>query len=769
MPFLAVRTRDLTWYCFLLLMCCPVMLSGQISLPVAPRQDDAVRIFQPDGHALIYYDGKGLGLMDNSGTRVCNAVYFGIYALGEGFYSVQDKEGGDYALLNAQGRQLTPYAYKTISPFSLGFARVSQVRTDESTGITAEKYAIIEGTGRLISGWYDQLSAIAGDGWWMGRNGSRWSKVNEQETLALQTGHRDLGAFSAGLAPAKNPENNWGYIDAEEKWVIIPIYRFADRFQGKFARVQVYNGQWGLIDRKGQWILAPEYDSVQLFNGGAYGIAVKDQQYRYLNFAGQFLNRIVYDSLGIFPGEGLALVKKDGQYQYLDLEGEKVYTADQGKDFGYGLAAVRKGDKWGFIDESGNEVIPPAYEAVSDFTDRYALVAQGGKTFLVDRQGKVVQEIQRGIAETVLTDKAVLYLLSGRFYLVDLLKNQSFQLPYDEVGDISSGRIAVRKGPYYGFADAYGKEVVAPENQVVSKATNGYYALQKTAGQAALVYDTTGKVSFTLGDGLYFIGPYAEGLAKVVDNQSRMGFVDTKGNLVVECRYKLLGDYKNGMAIFQAMNGRFGFLNAKGAEVIPATYSWVSDFDRSGHAACVKDELFGFINQQGTVVVPFQYTNVYSLSDGIAAVQKDGKVGYINMLQKTVIPFTFDEAYQHVEDKALVRMQSYWGYINPKGKVVIPWQYVQAQAFSEGLAWVKLGDKYGAINTAGQYIIPLKYDNATPFNNGYAVVQSGEKLGLITSFGQLKIDTVCEAISPVENHKVVISLPSKGYGIFPLK
>ncbi len=75
-----------------------------------------------------------------------------------------------------------------------------------------------------------------------------------------------------------------------------------------------------------------------------------------------------------------------------------------------GLARVKTNHKWGFIDTTGNVVIPPKYNEVTNFDGGVAKVRVGTKWGLVDNKGTVLRkptfdsigEFVNGVAKTLL-------------------------------------------------------------------------------------------------------------------------------------------------------------------------------------------------------------------------------------------------------------------------------------------------------------------------------------------------------------------------------
>lgn len=62
--------------------------------------------------------------------------------------------------------------------------------------------------------------------------------------------------------------------------------------------------------------------------------------------------------------------------------------------FSEGLAAVGQDGKWGYIDKTGNEVIPCVYDGTASFSEGLAWVRQDGKWGIISKEKilKVIKE-----------------------------------------------------------------------------------------------------------------------------------------------------------------------------------------------------------------------------------------------------------------------------------------------------------------------------------------------------------------------------------------
>ena len=165
-------------------------------------------------------------------------------------------------------------------------------------------------------------------------------------------------------------------------------------------------------------------------------------------------------------------------------------------------------------------------------------------------------------------------------------------------------------------------------------------------------------------------------------------------------------------------NGKVGYMNTKGKLVVPAVYDVMSDPDD-------------------------KYDETWSepVADGRILVSKGGKLGVIDTNNKTILPF--NNKYQTIESFSegmapVMSKSSKWGFIDKDGKEVIAPQYdgidgsfAGPYGFSEGLAGMKKGKNWGFITKTGTVAIPFTYDEIRPFSEGLAGVLKGSKWGFI--------------------------------------
>ena len=62
-----------------------------------------------------------------------------------------------------------------------------------------------------------------------------------------------IRSYSEGLAPVQTANGRWGYVDAQQRWIIQPRFDDAKEFQSGRAAVR-QNGKWGFINKRGEWL-----------------------------------------------------------------------------------------------------------------------------------------------------------------------------------------------------------------------------------------------------------------------------------------------------------------------------------------------------------------------------------------------------------------------------------------------------------------------------------------------------------------------------------
>jgi len=171
---------------------------------------------------------------------------------------------------------------------------------------------------------------------------------------------------SGGYAAAYNGKE-WAYFDAESKKYKFGGFKEASLMANGIAAVTEDGKEWHLIDSEGKKV-GGDWDEICLSSKGyacASGavIARKGSSYQLIGTDGERIGDASFSDARAFEGGGAAAVKKAGKWTFVKTDGTVLDLGpfDGAKSFSNGYAAAEKDGLWGFVDESGEFVVEPAF------------------------------------------------------------------------------------------------------------------------------------------------------------------------------------------------------------------------------------------------------------------------------------------------------------------------------------------------------------------------------------------------------------------------
>lgn len=376
------------------------------------------------------------------------------------------------------------------------------------------------------------------------------------------------------------------------------------------------------------------------------------------------------------------------------------------------LWPVQQGKKWGYIDRTGQVVIPCKFDSADQFSEGLAAVEIKEKIGYIDKTGKLVVPPRFDSG----------YPFSGGLALV--------VLRYFETGVIHMARL--------GYVDRVGKLVIRLKEPLDSKSLRILYQ--------------DGDLNCT------------EGMVRV-EQHVKVGFWDKTGQQVIPPRYEEADLFSEGLAAVKT-GDKYGYIDRSGKLVIPPQFSEAGPF-REGLAAVKIGDSYGYIDRSGKVVIPPQFSDASPFSEGLAQVSYDGdQGGYIDKSGKLVITGIESlGARRFSGGLAAVRGKNdKYGFIDKTGKFVAEPQFFRVGDFSEGLAAVELSDKrwpgnLAYINAKGEIVIKSMSTNRNSpsrvdwdlhnyrFCGGVALVSAGNEAD---EDAEVYINQEGKIISPVD-------------------
>lgn len=319
----------------------------------------------------------------------------------------------------------------------------------------------------------------------------------------------------------------------------------------------------------------------------------------------------------------------------------------------------------------------------------------------------------------------------------------------------SEGRASViNKDDKLGVIDKKGNVIIPFEyDYSVYHYTDGVMCCHKNAEDMRYYFDHDGKLLFTTKDGGN--DQFHDGFAcKYCSDDGKYYFIDKKGEPAFGGKkWEWAEPFSDGMALV-AEGGLWGFINTKGELVVPCKYESRAEENpesfHDGLAMVVVDpatERMGYIDKTGKRAFAKEFMTAFSFNEGMAGAYDNDQDcwGYIDKTGKMVI--TLDQGVSGRNFSEGLALVHHWGtpigYIDKTGKMVFQFEgepYKDAQPFHDGMARVWDGSHDGFIDTTGKLVIPCEYSCGEGFSEGLAPVMKGGKAGFIAKDGKSTFD-----------------------------
>lgn len=184
-------------------------------------------------------------------------------------------------------------------------------------------------------------------------------------------------------------EGKWGFVDRRGEWVIQPTWQRVTDFSEGRAVVAEVDGYWGVIDRSGEYVLEAYIPSAVYTT--VEGLRVSEpplEPYSEGCSAG----------VGQNPGALPFFVDREGNIHWADTHPAQLAELDvrQFGSFSEGKAwfkifAMGTDLEYGWIDASGNIVLPVEYAGAGEFVEGLAPAASEEDNWgYIDGQGELV-------------------------------------------------------------------------------------------------------------------------------------------------------------------------------------------------------------------------------------------------------------------------------------------------------------------------------------------------------------------------------------------
>lgn len=235
------------------------------------------------------------------------------------------------------------------------------------------------------------------------------------------------------------------------------------------------------------------------------------------------------------------------------------------------------------------------------------------------------------------------------------------------------------------------------ERYVVAKPFlfDNYAAVCREGDTHITIIDIKGREVASLPDSVADVGLFANGIAPfMIDNiVPRMGYIDYRGNVVIEPRYRFATNFICGVALVEELVGfkqQLTIVNPKGEVIYTFDHLW------RPLASEYSDGMLAVINPQGAIG--------FLDTQGRLAIEPSDRWRMCLPNNPFTIPYTFKDG------RAIFSDGFHYGLIDKKGNIVVPAQYINIYLGEGGLFVAENKEhNWGCIDKNGDIVIPFEH------------------------------------------------------------
>jgi hypothetical protein len=309
------------------------------------------------------------------------------------------------------------------------------------------------------------------------------------------------------LFPAKHDrEGMSGFIDMKGKMQIPPYFDEVGEFYEGLAPVKL-GDNWGYIDKKGKVVISAVFQKAFPFTSGVARVIYKDSLF-FVNLGGGRFT-VPLAEHGDFS-DGLLIIKQNGKFGYANTSGKIIIQAvyEEAVPFSNQTAYGRIGETWYFFNTTGRILFKTNNRPFGHFSDGLIQVVSGNQYGFMDKSGNLIIPISLpflNLSGNYFSEsRAVFQEISGsqpiKTGCID--KSGRVVIPplYESIGPFKNG-LAVFKDENYGYLDKTGKIVYPAAYHYAYGFSEGFaIAVRKTDNENYQyeLLDTRGQIIKTL-------------------------------------------------------------------------------------------------------------------------------------------------------------------------------------------------------------------------------------------------------------------------------
>ena len=450
-------------------------------------------------------------------------------------------------------------------------------------------------------------------------------------------------------------------FEAEDDYIGLSPFSFNDC--GSFCYPKLK--KFGLLNKKEEFVLPAVYDYIcnPIDINGAKCFIVKKESKSYLvNESGEILcdyGEVIFKNTSNpidINGAKCFIVKKESKSYLVNESGEILCDYGEVNFINTKFAHDKNGTLFYRKDKEIKEAFPASVEYEKfknvDLSKGLFALIKGDKMAFADAfNGKILTDfIFDSYYDYNESEGLICTRIDDKFGTINLKGEIVHQFKFSDSLDFKDGLA-------WAYDDADGKFIVDSQGHSLFPASDfdtvgwrGFFEVANEDREVALV-SKEGKLLTPFQ--YVSIQDFSEGLAVALTKDYKFVYLDESGHVALKLddNIKDADNFKNGLAIVRNQNKKYGFINKRGELVIDFLYDNAEIFDSNGYAVIGENERYGLIDALGNIIIKPLFKSLNRCEDtDFYIFQIQDKYGVIDCNNHIVVKAEYDEIRSYLYD-----------------------------------------------------------------------------------------------------------------------
>ena len=536
--------------------------------------------------------------------------------------------------------------------------------------------------------------------------------------------------------------------------------------EGLYADKTTVNNQtsWGFKNKKGKWQIKPQFDTVYHYFEFGKAIVGKDKKYGVITASGKIIIPFVYQEILPQIKHFFPVRSEQTKWGFLTTEGEPAFSElyDNFRlTYKDKYLLLQRDFRWGIYTIHNKELIPHLYKQIQHVSHKSYRVLPFANWQVMQANGNVLFSID---ADTMrmLTKTIACYSIQGRKGLRSFTE-ELCPAQFETILYAHDSLYFAKKSGYWGVITVNGNYLTEPKFEDVKAYPNYFIATLKYRERK--IYTWNLKPLTT--ESYLNIADSSGGLWAVQNNIDLWGYINSKGELKIPCRYSKVGSFKNGLAKV-TLEGASYYINTYEEQIITPSEcsyyesgflkvnsnfqkSWIKGMHEYQELTILSDNYYriksksgyGILNDKGNLILPCEYSTIELTTDAKLFIAQKKKVYYLYNTSGQLIGAPhkrFDRMIDASEGLVKIKYKGGLGFCDFEDRIMISTQYEATGIFQNGICAIKLRGKWGYIDRDERLILQPYYDEPAIYYGEAGILKENNEYHLINKKGKLTIE-----------------------------